>query len=442
MQIQTAVIHVDRSHNADLIVHQVTLCVNESRRILIDADTGTDQRLIIRTRQRIDHALVRDSRRHQPHIYATLCRHAECVLHLVINCQIRRENIHVILRLVQQFQVHILRQGLALKRRIAVRQHIAVCGERLRMVAVRQVFFAVVIGVVERIPQFQTHQRKAVRRLAVDPQTGILPVSEPFLLVDIFVRQVESTRIGNIAVDHRDLPVIPVVHHRRKRWSERIKRHDVDAGIRKLLAELFRQASHAAQVVIDKAHFHSCGCLFFQHRLDGIPHHPVCHNEIFHENVMFCPFQIFQQMRIRLICKRIVVHLGILIDGKSTAFQVKAGLSHSLRQCSRRASHLRTQTNDPSAVVQLAAHFPGRSLVAEQQIHQTAQHRKRADKQQPQDLIRRIPRLVDDIKLDQQAQRHKSGIDPGGILRQPQKQDQKPRQLNQNQQSDNHKPAG
>ena len=105
-------------------------------------------------------------------------------------------------------------------------------------------------------------------------------------------------------------------------------------------------------------------------------------------------------------------------------------------------SHLRTQTNDPSAVVQLAAHFPGRSLVAEQQIHQTAQHRKRADKQQPQDLIRRIPRLVDDIKLDQQAQRHKSGIDPGGILRQPQKQDQKPRQLNQNQQSDNHKPAG
>ena len=113
------------------------------------------------------------------------------------------------------------------------------------MIPVWQVLLAVVIGVVECIPQFQTHQRKAVHALAIEPQSGVFPVPEPLFLVDILICQIEAAGIGNIAVNDSDLPVVPVVHHRGKCRSERVERQHMDSRRRKFFPEIFRQTAHA-----------------------------------------------------------------------------------------------------------------------------------------------------------------------------------------------------
>ena len=93
-------------------------------------------------------------------------------------------------------------------------------------------------------------------------------------------------------------------------------------------------------------------------------------------------------------------------------------------------------------MVQLPANPPRGTLVPEQQIHHSAQQRKRTDKQHPENFIRGISGLVDDIQFNRQTQSDKCNIDPRCILCQPQKQDHKPHQLQDNQESDNYHSAG
>ena len=94
-RVQTAIVHVDRSYNADPVIYQIAFGMDKSRRILIDPHPCPNQRLIIGTGERIHHTLIRNPRCHKPHIDPALCRHAKGVLHFVIDCQIRREDIHL-----------------------------------------------------------------------------------------------------------------------------------------------------------------------------------------------------------------------------------------------------------------------------------------------------------------------------------------------------------
>ena len=152
--------------------------------------------------------------------------------------------------------------------------------------------------------------------------------------------------------------------------------------------------------------------------------------------------EILQQSGKRFICQRKIFHLGILVHGKTAAFQIETGFRHAYRKRRRRTTYRGTNPDHPSAVVQLPANPPRGTLVPEQQIHHSAQQRKRTDKQHPENFIRGISGLVDDIQFNRQTQSDKCNIDPRCILCQPQKQDHKPHQLQDNQESDNYHSAG
>ena len=108
MQEQTAVIQIDTSHSSNLIITEKTLGMNKTRCILINFYTTFEQRFIMGLRQKENHFLIRDSRCHDPHIHTTLCSVAQAHQHLIVNDQIRRENIYIPLCMVDNVQINIL----------------------------------------------------------------------------------------------------------------------------------------------------------------------------------------------------------------------------------------------------------------------------------------------------------------------------------------------
>ena len=108
MQEQTAVIQIDTSHSSNLIITEKTLGMNKTRCILINFYTTFEQRFIMGLRKRkiiflsgIPGVTIRTS-------HTTLCSVAQAHQHLIVNDQIRRENIYIPLCMVDNVQINIL----------------------------------------------------------------------------------------------------------------------------------------------------------------------------------------------------------------------------------------------------------------------------------------------------------------------------------------------
>ena len=133
MQIQTPVIHVNRTHHGRLVVADKGLGMEEARRILVNPHACLQKHRIIGTGQLEDSLLIRNARRYDPHIHSPFGRQTESRLHLVIHDQVGSEDIHIILRVIQDVQVHIFTQALVVQRRIAVGLYKALTLEGFRM---------------------------------------------------------------------------------------------------------------------------------------------------------------------------------------------------------------------------------------------------------------------------------------------------------------------
>ena len=72
MQIQAAEVKIHAAHRCDLIVTDKTFCVNKSRRVLINFYPALYERCIVGLREQENHLLVRNPRRHNPHVHAPL----------------------------------------------------------------------------------------------------------------------------------------------------------------------------------------------------------------------------------------------------------------------------------------------------------------------------------------------------------------------------------
>ena len=99
MQIEASVIHIDGSDNADFIIHQIALRMDEARRVLIDSHACPNQCFVIGACQRIHDFLIRNSRRYDAHINTAHGCAAECPLHLVVNGKVWRKDVDISLRL-------------------------------------------------------------------------------------------------------------------------------------------------------------------------------------------------------------------------------------------------------------------------------------------------------------------------------------------------------
>ena len=139
MQIQTPVIQIDRTDHSDLIITHKRLRMQKSRLILINLYPGFQQLLIIRLCQKKHQLLIWNPRRHNPHIHATLGSQTQRCHHLIINDQIRRTDINIILCFIYDIQINILTDDLFIQRSITKRLNKSITFKFLSMISVRKI---------------------------------------------------------------------------------------------------------------------------------------------------------------------------------------------------------------------------------------------------------------------------------------------------------------
>ena len=160
-------------------------------------------------------------------------------------------------------------------------------------------------------PHLQKHHGKTPYRVPVQPDAGILPVSEPHFFIDILVRQIDTAGKSRVAVDHRDLPVITVVHDHVQHRPELIKGRAADPVTLKRPVILRRQCIDTPEIVVDQADLHAHCRLFLQHLQDRIPHISLGNNKVLHENIVFRLFQFLQILREPVLADRVIFRLCV-----------------------------------------------------------------------------------------------------------------------------------
>ena len=106
MQIKTAVIQIDRAAGGAHAVRDKLFGMDKSRHKLINLHTMADQILVVRPGNRIDQPLVGNVRHDDGNLHPALRGVDERRDHLVIQNQIRRHDVHIVLRPVQNIHVN------------------------------------------------------------------------------------------------------------------------------------------------------------------------------------------------------------------------------------------------------------------------------------------------------------------------------------------------
>ena len=288
MQIQTPVIEVDRTDRCHLIVHNDSLRMDKARRILEDPHSCFDQLVVIWLGYQIHQLLIRDTRRNDAHINSAFCRKCQRCHHLIINNQIRCCDIDIMLCLVDHVQIDILSDNLIIHRRVAIRLNVSIREECHILIFLWWIRRIIIFLAGQHQPCLQEHQRQVPDSLALQHDTGILPMSKPWFLVDIFIRQIDTTGKSDITINDRNLPVVTVVLSQVKDWTNRVKRCNLDSLLLHILDESGRNPHRASKIIIDQTHIHALFCFPLHDFQDRIPHLALLDDKILHKYKMIC----------------------------------------------------------------------------------------------------------------------------------------------------------
>ena len=141
--------------------------MNKARRIFKNPDARAQKRRIIGTGQPENGWLVRNGRRHYPHIHTPFGRRAQRVSHHVVHYQVRRKYVDIFFRLMENVQIYIFRNGFVIQGRIGIGLHEALSLKRLRMMHMRLEAADIRILFPEGIPHFQEHLCKIPHAVAL-----------------------------------------------------------------------------------------------------------------------------------------------------------------------------------------------------------------------------------------------------------------------------------
>ena len=270
--------------------------MDKSRRIFIDLYPACDQFLIISLRKIKCIRLIRNMWHNNLHFYSTFCSSCQRINHLIVQDQIRCHNMHILLGMIQDVEIHFFSYILMVKRTVSIWDDVTVFAAEPRLLFC-QILCIILRLSLRNIPHLQEHHGKTLHGIAFDFDRCIFPVSEPDFLVDIFICQIDTSGKCNLSVNHTDFPVIPVILAGRKDGYDRSKFLALDSIFPELLRILIRQKADTAGSVIHQAYFHALFHLFTQDLQDSVPHISFSDNKIFHENKFFCLIQFLDQNR-------------------------------------------------------------------------------------------------------------------------------------------------
>ena len=311
MVVKAAVIQIDGAHHRLLIVCHKDLGMDEAGAVLIDLHAGGKQRAVMGLGQGPGHLFIRDARQHQAHIHAPLGRELQSGLHLAVQDQVGGHDIDIALRTVENVHIHPLPHLVVVQRAIPIGQHVAPCLRR-RLGGIGQEAVDLQLLLVHA-PHLQEHQRKAGHRLAPEADGGILPMAKAGAAVNVFIGQIYPAGEGGMAVNDRDLPVIPVVIVGGYKGCHGGKHLAPDAQGLESFGIVMWQGGKLAGAVIHHPHIHAGLGLLRQDFQDTAPHQALINYEILQKNEVLRLLQGFQQVGPLVLPQGIILHLCVVI---------------------------------------------------------------------------------------------------------------------------------
>ena len=269
--------------------------MDKSRLKLPDLHPAVQKLLIISMGQEKGVLLIRDMGHDDHHLHPSLCREYQGVKGLVVQNQVRRHDMHIFFCLIQHIHVHVFAHRLVVQRGIAVGDHVTLpAGSRFRRcLFVPQIPLIGNRRPVPDIPHLQEHGRKALHPVPFQHHRRVLPVSEPFSFINIFIRQVHPACKSRVTVNDHDLSVIPVIVDCGQHRLYGRKRVAMDTLFLHLPGIPVGQQHEGTHSVVHKPDLHPLLCLLLQDLQDGIPHDPPLHNKILQKNVLLSLAQFF-----------------------------------------------------------------------------------------------------------------------------------------------------
>ena len=315
VQVKAAEIDVGGAHHRGGVVRDKHLGVDEARRVLKDAHPRLQKLLVVGAGHHVDIPLVRHIGGDDPHVHPALRRQADGGEHLVVQNQVGRGDVDVPPRVVENLHVDVLGQVAGVQGAVAIGLHITRTGSPFG----RQKVLQLQRLVAGELPQLQKHLGQALHRLAAQQHGGVLPVAVFFLLIDVFVGQVDAAGEADVAVDDADFAVIAVVGGGVELRVEGVKDPYLKALLPQIVGVEGRQGGHTANVVVHDADLHAVVALLLENLENRIPHLARMHDEVFQQDELFGPAQLLQQPFIEGFSAGEILRLGVFIQHKAGA---------------------------------------------------------------------------------------------------------------------------
>ena len=199
--------------------------------------------------------------------------------------------------------------------------------------------------------------------------------------------------------------------------------------------KILGQAQKTAKIIVDQADIHPLRGLAHQNLFHATPHFAGADNEVFQKDEFLGFFQIGQQLRVHGLSAGKVPRLCLIPYRERTVPGHIAAQARKMipRQLPRRPGLL-GQISRVGFLHALhpAAHPFGGCFVAKHQIQGSAQQRQQTDQNDPDDLIRAVLILADQIQHDEQTEQPECRIDPYPACGQVAERPEQPAHLQQN----------
>ena len=308
---------------------------------------------------------------------------------------------HVPLRLVEDVHVHLLPHILVVQGTVAVGHHVAGPGG-CRRASVLKVFQIALVGLLpplRDVPVLQKHHGKTLHRVPLEHHRRVLPVAEALLPVDVLIRQIDAAGEGRVAVDHHDLPVIPVVLVGGQHRAHRGEHLAADAHGLQFRRVAVGQKGQTAHAVVHDADLHPLSGLLLQNLQDGLPHDALADDEILQKDKMPGSPQLALQLL------KFVLPQGKIRDRRVLVGGISAPAVHVPQKGAPRRVVLRKIPLRPGILGQIGAglprhladprrHQPGGNLQLHKQVEKGAEHRQGQHRDHPGDLVLRALLLI------------------------------------------------
>ena len=261
--------------------------MNKPRCVLENPHTALQQTSVIIVCQHLGILLIRDIRRHNAHIHPTAYRFDQRLLHIILNDQIRRCNIKILIRVHDHLIINTFNRIPGIIGR-TVRDHLTPgISIHIRHHFIFEIIHMLLV-MATCLPHLQEHYRKAPHCISLYPDSGILPDTKSFHKIGIFIRKIKASGITNFSVYDHNLLVRTEIHIQLAGiFHNGVEHPHFKAFMLQNLFKILSGADRSSKIVIHEFDFNTFFNLTLKNFMHFIPQSTLCHNKKVDQNKLF-----------------------------------------------------------------------------------------------------------------------------------------------------------